>query len=578
MNEKFQIPKRWIPCPKFGERVEGTNFVPLKAPIGENYQRFLWDGHQFSFKIFEEYQKAKGRNIVMTISLANTTRFYDKSDITSGISEWIPCEGNKNPPNDNNFKNFKDKVLSLGKLNDSDIIAVHCTHGFNRTGFLIVRFLVEILNISIQEAINRFSRARPNGIYKSNYITKLEEIYQTTNLQWIPKLDWFHPNPLKLPKYILKEDEVIEFDSEQSTETNIGNIGKTNSVSTLYQISLVKSVNFIFFQNRSQKQKFNGSQPISLGIKEVNDIAQELETIKKYRATYKSDGVRYFLFAYNGSTYMADRTNEYRKVQCKLINKNGEPLNFTLLDGELVEEIHETKTLLNFLIFDVICYEFIDLTKNTWENRMDYAKFIIKFRNNYKEINKDFTINDQFDLSIKEQWPLNHLEELDNYMKSEVKHKTDGIIFTPLDMDYEIGQCDKILKWKPLDMNSVDFLIDYHENIFYLTVAYSSKENNVFHTENIPICTLEILNNNEKNDIINYIELGGKVVVECCFDVNETLLKNNLNDCWKLFGWKPMRKRTDKTEGNAYRTFVGVYRTIKDNVTIQTLIETFKGL
>lgn len=39
-------------------------------------------------------------------------------------------------------------------------IAVHCTHGFNRTGFLIVSYLVEKMDCSIEIALEMFAKAR----------------------------------------------------------------------------------------------------------------------------------------------------------------------------------------------------------------------------------------------------------------------------------------------------------------------------------------------------------------------------------------------------------------------------------
>jgi protein-tyrosine phosphatase len=48
----------------------------------------------------------------------------------------------------------------------ADQIGIHCTHGFNRTGFMIVSYLVEELDVVVEDAITFFARARPPGIYK----------------------------------------------------------------------------------------------------------------------------------------------------------------------------------------------------------------------------------------------------------------------------------------------------------------------------------------------------------------------------------------------------------------------------
>ena len=50
--------------------------------------------------------------------------------------------------------------------NPLDVIAVHCTHGFNRTGFLIAAFLIQTEDWSPEAAVEAFAKSRPPGIYK----------------------------------------------------------------------------------------------------------------------------------------------------------------------------------------------------------------------------------------------------------------------------------------------------------------------------------------------------------------------------------------------------------------------------
>lgn len=37
---------------------------------------------------------------------------------------------------------------------------VHCTHGFNRTGFLLIAFMVEKMDFSVDAALHEFARIR----------------------------------------------------------------------------------------------------------------------------------------------------------------------------------------------------------------------------------------------------------------------------------------------------------------------------------------------------------------------------------------------------------------------------------
>ncbi|KAK8022062.1 mRNA-capping enzyme [Apiospora rasikravindrae] len=52
-------------------------------------------------------------------------------------------------------------------------IGVHCHYGFNRTGYFIVCYLVDRLGMDIQEAIDTFAEARPNGIRHSHFLDRL---------------------------------------------------------------------------------------------------------------------------------------------------------------------------------------------------------------------------------------------------------------------------------------------------------------------------------------------------------------------------------------------------------------------
>jgi len=45
------------------------------------------------------------------------------------------------------------------------------------------------------------------------------------------------------------------------------------------------------------------------------------------------------------------------------------------------------------------------------------------------------------------------------------KDNIDGVIFTRIDLPYIPGKNNGILKWKPEELNSVDFLVIKNENL-----------------------------------------------------------------------------------------------------------------
>lgn len=56
------------------------------------------------------------------------------------------------------------------------IIAVHCTHGFNRTGYLISNYLIAKKGYSAHNSMSEFRIKRPPGIYRKNYVDHLYEM------------------------------------------------------------------------------------------------------------------------------------------------------------------------------------------------------------------------------------------------------------------------------------------------------------------------------------------------------------------------------------------------------------------
>ncbi|KAH8668501.1 hypothetical protein BX600DRAFT_510595 [Xylariales sp. PMI_506] len=88
----------------------------------------------------------------------------------------------KIPPTDaevENFNSLVDRVREDQKLRakekgwDDYFIGVHCHYGFNRTGYFIVCYLVDRCGLEVQQAIDVFAAARPNGIRHSHFLDRL---------------------------------------------------------------------------------------------------------------------------------------------------------------------------------------------------------------------------------------------------------------------------------------------------------------------------------------------------------------------------------------------------------------------
>ncbi|XP_064350441.1 RNA/RNP complex-1-interacting phosphatase isoform X3 [Camelus dromedarius] len=125
------IPERWKDYLPVGQRMPGTRFIAFKVPLKKDlpetvpYLKIYTVGHQI--------------------------------------------------PDDGTIFKFKCAVNGFLKENkDNDrLIGVHCTHGLNRTGYLICRYLIDVEGMRPDDAIELFNRCRGHCLERQNYIEDL---------------------------------------------------------------------------------------------------------------------------------------------------------------------------------------------------------------------------------------------------------------------------------------------------------------------------------------------------------------------------------------------------------------------
>lgn len=113
--------------------------------------------------------------IGLWIDLTNTSRFYDKRDVEMENCLYLKlqCRGHGETPSEDQTNTFVNTCQKYINDNPLKVIAVHCTHGFNRTGFLIVSYMVQCMDCGLEGALTEFIRNRPPGIYKQDYLKEL---------------------------------------------------------------------------------------------------------------------------------------------------------------------------------------------------------------------------------------------------------------------------------------------------------------------------------------------------------------------------------------------------------------------
>lgn len=166
------IPERWIPYKAFGKVIEGTRIICFKVPLRKVVQKNsvvaikdIWD--------IKALLKAIPK-MGAVIDLTNTAKYYDPEELKSNgiLYKKILVPGRQIPPQEsvNVFMETMDYFL---KKNDDWLVGVHCTHGLNRTGYMVCRYMRDRLGIPAKEAIENFEIARGYQIERDNFIADL---------------------------------------------------------------------------------------------------------------------------------------------------------------------------------------------------------------------------------------------------------------------------------------------------------------------------------------------------------------------------------------------------------------------
>ncbi|CAO3616226.1 unnamed protein product [Mucor fragilis] len=327
--------------------------------------------------------------------------------------------------------------------------------------------------------------------------------------------------------------------------------------------------------------KFPGAQPISFGAKQLREIEEE-----DFFVAEKSDGVRCLaLLTVNHrrepEVYLFDRKSNFHVVRNFRFPIPGDPsfqkcLKNTIIDGEFVLDKEEDGTTqLRFLLFDCLCIESNVLVSRGLMSRLGYLKSEI-IKPHQEMIRKNPHLRKQlpFLVEFKEQQFTYHLDIVFNEIIPKLKHGNDGLIFTSVNAPYAMGTCNKMLKWKPLNENSVDFKVslffpggslpgvkDYTATPRIDLLVWQGGKDYRFFAE------LGITDREWKEKFGSRPkEMDGKII-ECNYDP-ELQQQLNLKSPWRF-----MRYRDDKPDGNHQSTVDNVLRSIRDAVSKEELIE-----
>ncbi|EPQ08692.1 RNA/RNP complex-1-interacting phosphatase, partial [Myotis brandtii] len=104
--------------------------------------------------LFNKIQE-QNEELGLIIDLTYTQRYYKPEDLPETIPHLKIYTIGHQVPDDDTVLKFKCAVNGFLKENkDNDrLIGVHCTHGLNRTGYLICRYLIDVEGMRPDDAI-----------------------------------------------------------------------------------------------------------------------------------------------------------------------------------------------------------------------------------------------------------------------------------------------------------------------------------------------------------------------------------------------------------------------------------------
>ena len=172
-----KIPDRWLDYDAVGSVIEDSRFLAIKTPL-DNLEHVLEENEKFNCQdAISIAEEKSGRKVGMVIDLTFTHRYYNASAFRSKNVKYLKIKvpGQVIPPM-HLVKQFQDAVSKFDNNNESnsDMILVHCTHGLNRTGYFVCKYLIEIQNIPPVTAIQRFNDARGHCMERENFIDDLK--------------------------------------------------------------------------------------------------------------------------------------------------------------------------------------------------------------------------------------------------------------------------------------------------------------------------------------------------------------------------------------------------------------------
>ena len=209
-------------------------------------------------------------------------------------------------------------------------------------------------------------------------------------------------------------------------------------------------------------------------------------------------------------------------------------------------------------------------------------------------------------LYMKDYYNFTQVSKLNELIKL-LPHHNDGLIINVDDYPYYSGQSCEIFKWKPIEMNTIDFEIKFNkEKDRYILCAVGKGDAGINEANLIPVEILSFENDEEKKNFQKiYNKYENKLIAECFYDPNicnkdvainnyylskvksdkndkisfnlENFPENITQNMEKLKGgWRFQKLRNDKSSANYINTYENIKICIKENLHMEEILATME--
>lgn len=335
-------------------------------------------------------------------------------------------------------------------------------------------------------------------------------------------------------------------------------------------------------QRRAKMDRLPGPQPATLSLHALRTVVSR----EKYWVCEKSDGERKVLCVTKGGAYLLDRSFAVERVGGGFFESvfaqkgdvgDGEPLVKLLVDGELVRSPEGAPgARVTLLLFDAVVADGSYVGAGTYEERLKRIGRVVGKFMHFEKKGEDGRA--PFELSGKRVVPREHVGGVLASIRLRQGHywyehrrgdavvrvnSNDGLVFTPDADPYMPASSGRLLKWKWLAKNTVDFIAeaDHRRGEVRLVVGGHSNQDWVVRCVPLSEAWRSVLGSPEVRRVL---EAGHRPVIECVYDRESG-------------SWAPLCVRPDKRIANFVYTMMSTLEVMVDNVTPRVICDVCSG-